>query len=186
MGKWKTFFGKLATIGQNAAGAAVEHYTGGVIPSTVITNRGKFKQWPPRPDEVEAGTGGGVTPGLSRDQLAVLGELWLAIPGQARLPTATATEIAVALVAGVFGWVEVTVPTQLDVDQYYTARHWLTEWARTGKQPDWPKVDPVDHNAASAEYQRAVEKVNRPWTPPEQPQAQTPAPNGPPRDWNGE
>jgi len=171
MGKnWKKFFGKLATVGRTAAGAAVQQYTGGLVPSTVITGkggtqsaptdppatppapppaadpttaavkaaRGEFKQWPPAPDEVEPGVGGGVTSGVSRDQLGVLGELWMGCPRRPMLGMDDPTQAAVSYIAGRFGWVDVTRPVELDPDQYYTARLWLREWVEKGEEPRWP------------------------------------------------
>jgi len=118
--------------------------------------------------------GGGVTPGVSRDQLEVLGELWMQIPGNPAMYKDTATDYAVERVANRFGWNDITVPRQLDPDQYYTARHWLREWVRLGHEPDWPTPSTVDHNALDRDYQKAVAEVNRPWVAPAQPQGEPP------------
>lgn len=181
MGKWKTVGKWLGRLGITAAGGAVEHVTGGIIPAEVIDRRRAFKQWPPRPDEVAAGEGGGTSPGVTWEKALELGVLWCQIRGRelSKESIERATLQAVEYVGDKYGWrppgAEGWNPyrvLELDIDQFYVIRHALTQWRDTGKQPEWPKPSTVDHNALAAEYQRAVEAVNRPWTPPEQTQTQ--------------
>lgn len=116
-------------------------------PPAVAQAREQFRQWPPAPDEITPGIGGGTTPGISRDQLEVLVDLWLGCPHRPMIGVENVTAGAVAYIAGRFGWVDVARPEDLDPDQYYAARHWLREWVEKGNEPRWPgreKLGPTD------------------------------------------
>lgn len=128
-----------------------------------LTARAQFKQWPPAPDEITPGVGGGTTRGLTRAQVEELGNLWLMVHGGAdRMMYAdTAADVAVETYFNpVYGW-DVMFAKRLDPDQFYVARHVLRTWVETGEEPPRPVPPAQDANALDAEYQRAVALAKR-------------------------
>jgi hypothetical protein len=168
---------------------AAPEWVGGM--ADALAARKQFRQWPPAPDEIAPGEGGGFTKGVGLEHLAVLGRLWCGLMYGSKTADKMHAEreqyhremhgcstedfetpgyLAFVTIGQRFGWqLNRKNPAPIEPDQFYTVRAHLMKWALDGVEPAYPTAGD-NANAAHAYYNQSVKEANKPWQAPEQKQ----------------
>lgn len=121
---------------------------GPVTGAAVKIARGAFEQWPPRPDEVAPGDGGGGSTGVGAAQELELGELWGKATGETGDPDTLANR-ALEHFNAYHGW-NVRRVRDLDPDMFYFMRWMLKRQIESGVKLTWKQFNDLNRTSSTS------------------------------------